>query len=76
MESKTNKKSGDENLTLFGQTNKGIGKEPNKGKEKSEELASLPGNKELSKIKCFICHNNDYYALLCLDKKKGRGKLQ
>jgi hypothetical protein len=31
MESKANKKGGGENLALFSQTNKGIGKGPNKG---------------------------------------------
>jgi hypothetical protein len=30
MESKTNKKGDDENLALFGQSNKGRGKGPNK----------------------------------------------
>jgi hypothetical protein len=40
MESKANKKGGDENLALFGQTNKGKGKGPNKGKGKSEESTS------------------------------------
>jgi hypothetical protein len=62
MESKANKKGGDENLALFGQTNKGRGKRPNKGKGKSEESASQPGKKDLSKIKCFICHKHDHYA--------------
>jgi hypothetical protein len=37
MESKANKKGGDENLALFGQSNKGIGKGLSKGKGKSEE---------------------------------------
>jgi hypothetical protein len=53
MESKANKKGGDKNLYLFGQTNKGKGKGPNKGKGKSEESTSQSGNKDLSKIKCF-----------------------
>lgn len=33
MESKSSKKCGDENLALFGQSNKGRGKGPNKGRE-------------------------------------------
>jgi hypothetical protein len=58
MEPKANKKGGDENLALFGQSNKGRGKGPNKGKGKSEESTSQPGKKDLSKIKCFISHKN------------------
>jgi hypothetical protein len=41
MESKGNKKGGNENLALFGKTNKGRGKGPNKGKGESEESTSL-----------------------------------
>jgi hypothetical protein len=63
MESKVNKKGGEENLALFGQTNKGSGKELNKGKGKSEESTSQSRKKDWRKIKCFICH-----------KKKGKGK--
>jgi hypothetical protein len=74
MESKANKKGGDENLALFGQSNKGRGKGPNKGKGKSEESTSQPGKKDLSKIKCFICHKHGHYASQCLEKKKGKGK--
>jgi hypothetical protein len=40
MESRANKKGGDENLALCGRTNKGRGKGPNKGKGKSEESLS------------------------------------
>jgi hypothetical protein len=40
MESKDIKKGGDENLALFGQSNKARGKGPNKGKKKSEEPTS------------------------------------
>jgi hypothetical protein len=42
MESKVNKKGGDENLALFGQSNKDKGKGPSKGKGKgkSEEPTS------------------------------------
>ena len=42
MESKDNKKGGDESLALFGQSNEGRGKGPNKGKGKSEESTSRP----------------------------------
>jgi hypothetical protein len=62
MESKASKKDGDENLALFGQTNKGRGKGPSKGKGKSEESASQQRKKDLSKIKCFICHKHNHYA--------------
>jgi hypothetical protein len=72
MESKASK-GVDENLALFGQTNKGKGKEPKKGKGKSEELVSQP-RKDLSKIKCFICHKHGHYASQCLNKKKSKGK--
>jgi hypothetical protein len=40
MESKADKKDGEENLALFGQSNKGRGKGPNKGKRKHEESIS------------------------------------
>jgi hypothetical protein len=40
MESKGGKKDGEENLALFGQSNKGRGKTPNKGKGKSEDSTS------------------------------------
>jgi hypothetical protein len=49
MESKADKKDGEENLALFGQSNKGIGKGPSEGMGKSEESTSQPG-KDLSKI--------------------------
>jgi len=60
MESKANKKGCDEYLALFGWTNKGRGKGPSKGKEKSEESTSQPRKKNMSKIKCFICHKHDH----------------
>jgi hypothetical protein len=62
MESRANKRGGDENLSLFGQSNKDKGKGPNKGKRKSEESTSQPRNNDLSKIKCFVCHKHDHYA--------------
>jgi hypothetical protein len=75
MESKVNKKGGDENLTLCGQSNKGRGKGLNEGKGKSEESTSQSGKKDLHKIKCFLCHKNDHYASHC-PEKKGKGKQQ
>jgi hypothetical protein len=62
MESKVNKKGDNENLALFGQTNKGRGKGPSNGKGKNEEPTSLSGKKDLSKFKCFICHKHDHNA--------------
>jgi hypothetical protein len=62
MDSKVGKKDGGDNLALTSQTKKGKGKGPNKGKGKSEESTSQPGKKDLSKIKCFICHKHDCYA--------------
>lgn len=38
MESKVDNEHGEENFTLFGQSNKGRGKGPNKGKGKSENI--------------------------------------
>ena len=75
MESKASNKGGDENLALIGQTNKGRGKWPNKGKGKSEESASRLRKKNLSKIKCFICHKHDHCASQ-YPKKKGKGRQQ
>jgi hypothetical protein len=54
MESNASKKGGDENLALFGQSNKGRGKGPSKGKRKSKESTSQPSKKDLRKIKCFF----------------------
>jgi hypothetical protein len=61
MESKASKKDGEENLALFGQSNKGETKGPSKGKENSEESTSQLGTKDLSKIKCFGCHKHGHY---------------
>lgn len=37
MQSKASKKGGDENLAIFGETNKAGSRRPSKGKGKSEE---------------------------------------
>ncbi len=76
MESKANKKGSDENLALIGHSKKGNSKGLNKGKGKGEESTSQLRKKDLSKIKCFICHMRDYYASQCPNKKKGKGKRQ
>jgi hypothetical protein len=73
MESKASKKGGDENLALFDQTNMGKCKGPSKDKGKSEESTSQPGRKDLSKIKCFICHKHNHQQP---NKKKSKGKQQ
>jgi hypothetical protein len=75
MESKSNKKGVDDNLSLFGRTNKCRGKGPNKGKGKNEESYSQLRNKVLSKIKCFNCHKHGNYASQCPDNK-GKEKQQ
>ena len=75
MESKANRQGGDSHHALIGQAKKGRGKGPNKGKVKSEESTSYLGKKDLSKIKCFICHKHNHYASQCLEKK-GKGKQQ
>jgi hypothetical protein len=61
MESKADKKDGEENLALFSQSNKSRGKGPNKGKGKSG-VNLIEGKKNLSKIKCFNCHKHNQYA--------------
>ena len=76
MESKSNRQRVDSEHALIGQTKKGTGKRPGKGKVKSEGSTSQLGKKDLSKIKCFICQKNDHYASYCLEKKKGIGKQQ
>jgi hypothetical protein len=50
---------------------KGKGFEGNNGGETSQS-----GKKELSKIKCFVCHKSGHDASQCLEKKKGQGKSQ
>jgi hypothetical protein len=62
VESKARKEDGEENLALFGRSNKGRGKGPSKGKGKSEESTSQREKKDLSKIKCFNCHEHGHYA--------------
>ena len=62
MESKVNRQGGDNDHTLISQAKKGKGKGLNKGKAKSEELASQLEKKGFSKIWYFICHKNDHYA--------------
>ena len=62
MESKASKQGGGINYALFGQTKKGRGKGPSKGKGKSDESTSQSGKKDLSKIKCFICHKHGHYV--------------
>jgi hypothetical protein len=61
-ESKASKKRGsDKNLALVSQRRKGKGKGSNK-KGNSEGATSMPGKKELSKVKCFACHKSGHYA--------------
>jgi hypothetical protein len=76
MESKAIKKGGDENLFLFGQTNKGRNKRLDNDRGKSEESTSQLVKKDLRKIKFFIFHEQGHYTSQCLDKKKGKGKQQ
>ena len=59
---------------VIGQSKKGKCKGPNKSKGKSEDLASQTWKKDLSKIKCFICHKKGNYASQFSNKKKGKEK--
>ena len=74
MELKANKQGGDSDHALIGQTKKGKDKGQNKGKVKSEDPSSQLRKKDLSKIKCFICHKHEHCASRCLDKKKCKEK--
>ena len=72
MELKSSKKGVDENIVLFGQTNKGKGKGNNKGKGKIEESTSQLV-KDSSKNKCFIPYKHGHYASQCLESRLEEG---
>ena len=76
MESKASKQGGDSDHALIGQAKKSGGKGPSKGEAKIEESTSHARKKDLSKIKCFICHKKNHYASQYSEKKKGKGKQQ
>lgn len=75
-DSTTSKNGGGKNLSLIGQAKKGKGQEPIKGKGRSEQSTSQSRKKELSEIKCFICHKHGNCASQFQDKKKEKGKRQ
>jgi hypothetical protein len=58
-------------MALVSKTRKGKGKG---SKGNSEESTSHPDKKDLSKIKCFMCHKYGNYASQCLNKKKGKSQ--
>jgi hypothetical protein len=60
-------------MALVIQDKKGKGKG---SKSNSEGETSQLRKKELSKIKCFACHNTGDYESWCLEKKKGQGNTQ
>ena len=63
-------------MALVSKTRKGKGKDTNK-KGNSEGEAPHPGKKkDLSKIKCFLCHKMGHYASKYLEEKKGKEKTQ
>ena len=76
-EIRSNKQGGgDENLALITKTEK------SKRKAFAKKGNNYGGGhhpekkKDLSKIKCFVCHKQGHYASQCLEKKKGIGKTQ
>jgi hypothetical protein len=77
-ESRSGKQGGgatDDNLALVSKTKKGKGKVVKKVDSQGEGQQS--GQKrDMSKIKCYICHKNGHFASQCPQRKKGKGKPQ
>jgi hypothetical protein len=74
IESRNGKQKGndDENQALVAHTRKG-----RRGGSLEREASPEPGRKkDLSKIKCFACHQYGHYASQCPQRKKGGRKQQ
>jgi hypothetical protein len=77
-ESRSGKKGGgaeNDNLTLVSKTKKGKGKVVNKGDSQGEGQQSRQ-KRDISKIKCYICHKNGHFASQCPQRTKVQGKPQ
>lgn len=76
-ESRANKYGGgDENLALINKMKKGKGNFFIKKGNNEGEGHHFEKKKEISKIKCFVCHKQDHYASQCQEKKDGKDKTQ
>jgi hypothetical protein len=63
-----------ENLALASRVKKGKGKvRMNTCGDSSSQAGTGKG---LSKVKCFHCHKKGHYASQCLERKKGKNRMQ
>ena len=67
---------GDENLALVSKTKKGKGKVFVRKGDSQGEGQQSGRKRDMSKIKCYIFHNNGHFASKCPQRKKGKGKPQ
>lgn len=76
--SDTSKQKDEENVALTtkgkkGRPKQGASTSGNKGKGKQKKKEGK--EKDMSKVKCWVCQNMGHYAVMCPEKKnKGKGK--